>query len=112
MDVLNRCISGLLVIFLTGLYFPKSVSCADPQLIVKVDKNAITRHEPKVMAAEEKEIPKVKVEEKKQKGLNKYLWIGLGTLLVGGTVAALAGTGGGSSDDSNDNTSGDFRAEW
>ena len=110
MDVLNRCISGLLVLFLTGLYFPKSASCADPQLFVKIDKNAITRHEPKVMATEEKEIPKVKVEEKKQKGLNKYLWIGLGTLLVGGTVAALAS--GGSSGGSDDNTSGDFRAEW
>jgi hypothetical protein len=79
-------------------------------MIVRTDEKAITQHEPKIMSTQEKEIPKV-TDEKKQKGLKKYLWIGLGTLLVGGGAALALGSGESSSDDP-DNNSGDFRAEW
>jgi hypothetical protein len=108
MNALNKCIAGLLAFFLMGLYFPGKASCTDSQMLAKADEESIAQHEPKVMAAEEKEIPKVKVTEKKQKGFKKYLWIGLGTLVVGGAAAALAS--GGSSKDNND--SGEFRTKW
>jgi hypothetical protein len=107
MNALNKCIAGLLAFFLMGLYFPEKASCAEPLMLVKADNNSITQHEPKVMAVQEKEIPKVK--ENKQKGFSKYLWIGLGTVLVGGTIAALAS--GGSSDGDPDD-SGEFRTRW
>jgi hypothetical protein len=111
MNILSRCIAGMLTFFLMGLYFPRSAACADPQMIVKSDEKAITQHEPQFMSTQKKEIPKVKADGKKQKGLKKYLWIGLGTLLVGGGTA-LALASGGSSNDNPDNNSGDFKAEW
>jgi hypothetical protein len=111
MNALNKCIAGMLTLFLTGLYFPGNASCADPQMLAKVDENSITQHEPRVMTVEEKEIPKVAVAEKKQKGFNKkYLWIGLGAVLVGGIAAALAS--GGSSDGGDNDDSGEFRTRW
>ena len=106
MNALNKCMAGLLAFFIMGLYFPEKALCAESQMLAKADENSITRHEPKVMATEEKEIPKVNAAEKK--GFNKYLWIGLGAVLVGGTVAALAGSSGGG----DDNDSGEFRTKW
>lgn len=109
MNALNKCIAGLLVFFLMGLYFPEKASCAESLMLVKSDENSITQHEPRVMAVEAKEIPRVNAAGKKRKGFNKYLWIGLGALLVGGAVAALAsgGSSGGGDDDS-----GEFRTRW
>lgn len=108
MKAVNRCIAGLLALFIMGLYIPEKASCTGSPIFAKGDEKPITQHEPKVMAVEEKEIPKVKVAEKK-KGVNKYIWIGLGTLLVGGVVAALASGG---SSDNDDKDSGEFRTKW
>ena len=68
MKAVNRCIAGLLALFLTGLYFPGNASCAGSPIFAKEDEKSITQHEPKVMAVEEKEIPKGNVAEKKKGG--------------------------------------------
>jgi len=103
MNVLNKCITGFLMLCLMGLYFPGKASCADSQMFVKTDEKSITRHEPKVMSVQEKEIPKVKAGK-------KYFWIGLGSLLVAGGAAAVLASG--SSDGGGPDNSGGFKAEW
>lgn len=88
-----KCIAGLLVLAVIGLYCPKVAFCAGPGLFAKADRKPITRHAPIIMSEEEKDIPVAAAEPGKRKK-PPWLLIGLGAAAVVG-LAALAGGGGG-----------------
>jgi hypothetical protein len=96
MKMFKRGFSSFVILTFLGLNLPTVAFCEGSSLFARVDKKHITRHEPKILATPEKEIPMVQAEGKK--GGKKYLWIGLGTAVLLGLVAAGGGGGGGGGD--------------
>jgi hypothetical protein len=94
MKRLFKCIAGLLVLSVMGLYCPGVSFGAGSGLFAKADKKPITRHEPKIMSEPEKEIPVAAAAPTKRKKTN-WLMIGLGAVAVVGLAAIAAGGGGG-----------------
>ncbi len=97
MKRLFKCIAGLLILSVIGLYSPRISFCAGSGLFAKADKKTITRHEPKIMSEPARDIPVAAAKTTKKKK-TPWLWIGLGAVAVIG-VAAMAGGGGGGDDD-------------
>jgi hypothetical protein len=93
MKRLFKCIAGLLVLSVMGLYCPGVSVWAGSGLLAKADKKQITRHEPRVMAEPEKDIP-VAVAGPGERKKTPWLMIGLGAVAVA-VLAAIAGGGGG-----------------
>jgi hypothetical protein len=98
MGVLFKCITGLLVLSVMGLFSPRISFCAGSDLFAKADKKPITRHAPKIMAEPEKEIP-LAVAGPGETKKTPWMWIGLGAV----AVIALAALAGGSSSSSSNN---------
>lgn len=94
MKLFIRCIAGLLVLSVMGLYCPEVSFCAGPGLLAKADKKMITRHEPRIMSEPEKDIPVAAATPGKKKK-TPWLMIGLGAAAVIGLAALAAGGGGG-----------------
>ena len=97
MNVFKRGLCGLLVLTFLCLNLPQAAFCQDSRSSAKTDQKNITRHEPKIMATPEKDIPMVQAEE--GKGKSGYLWVGLGAAVLLGVLAAAAGGGGGGGGD-------------
>lgn len=95
MKPLFKCIAGLLMLSVIGLYCPRVSFCAESGLLAKADQKPITRHEPKIMSAPEKKIPlsAAKTAERKK---SPWLLTGLGAAALVGLAAIAAGSGGGS----------------
>jgi len=71
----------------------------------------LTTHSPEVWTTSEEKIP-VEIVEKKT---SKWVWIGLGALLLAGGAAAAAGGGGGGGDDPSEpapSQNGDVTVTW
>lgn len=94
MRILKKCIAGLLVLSLIGLYLPQNSYCAGSGRLAKTDKKSITRHKPRIMSTPEKDIPLAKAEAVEKKGFY-WLLIGAGAAIVLGLAAAAGGGGGG-----------------
>lgn len=94
MKRLFKCIAGLLVLSVMGLYCPGVSFGAGSGLFAKADNKPITRHEPRVMAEPEKEIPVAEATPAEKKK-TPWLMIGLGAAAVVGLAAIAAGGGGG-----------------
>jgi hypothetical protein len=101
MKLLFKCIAGLLVLSVMGLYSPRISFCAGSGLFAKAEQRPVTRHEPKIMSEPEKDIPvaAAKAGEKKK---TPWLMIGLGAVAVI-ALAAIAGGGGGGDGGGNGN---------
>lgn len=110
MTLLKRGLSIFIILTFLGLNLPTAAFCEGSLLFARADKNHITRHEPKVMATPQKDIPMVQAEGKK--GGKKYLWIGLGTAVLLGLVAAGAGGGGGGGDTPPAEGTGNISVGW
>lgn len=95
MNMFKRGLVGLLVLAFLGLNLPKAAFCDDALSSAKADKKNITRHQPKIMATPEKDIPMVQADGKEHKSKSSYVWIGLGAVVLLGLVAAAAGGSGG-----------------
>jgi hypothetical protein len=93
MRVLFKCIAGLLVLSVMGLFSPRVSFCEGSALFAKAQKKPITRHAPKIMSEPEKEVPKAAATPGERKKV-PWMWIGLGAVAVV-AVAILAGGGGG-----------------
>lgn len=88
MPFLNKMIRVILIIFLLSLYVPTTVLAGSqpPQ------EKAITRHIPIFKGSIPRKMP---TETVKVKGVNKWVWAGLGTLAAG---LLIIGSGSSSSD--------------
>jgi hypothetical protein len=102
MKRLFKCIAGLLVLSVMGLYCPGVSFGAGSGLFAKADKKPITRHEPRIMSAPEKEIP-VAAPTPTEPKKTPWLMIGLGAAAVIGLAAIAAGGGGGGGGDNGPN---------
>lgn len=110
MKGLTKCVAGLLVMFLMGLYLPQKSMGSTLQLQKNFDKSRITHHEPKVLSTPVKMIPGSEKKDASKKSLKKYLLIGLASVVVvGGAAAAAAGS---SDDGGSDSDSGNILIEW
>jgi hypothetical protein len=96
MKVLFKCIAGLLVLSVMGLFSPKVSFCAGSNLFTGGNKKPITRYTPEIKSEPEKEIP-LAAAAPGQRSKTPWMWIGLGAVAVIG-LAALAGGGGGDKD--------------
>jgi hypothetical protein len=105
MKPLFKCLAGLLVLTVIGLYSPKVSFGAGSGLFAQADQKPITQHEPKVMSEPEMDIPVAAAEPGEKKKTNWLLLGGVAVLLIG--LAALAGGGGGGDGGGNDNGNGD-----
>jgi hypothetical protein len=94
MKRLCKCIAGLLILSVTGLYPPKIALCAESGLFAKTDQKQITRHATKIMSTPEKRIPIAATKTAKRKK-TPWLLVGLGTAALVGLFAIAAGSGGG-----------------
>jgi hypothetical protein len=114
MKILKRGLTGLLVLIFLSLNLPKGAFCEGSSPFPKAGQKTITRHEPKIMATPEKDIPMVPVGEKDKKGkTHHYLWLGLGAAVVLGLVAAGGGGGGGGGGgDTPTQTTGNISVGW
>lgn len=93
MKVFNKCLVGLLVVTIIGLAFPQSSFCDNRGKLVKPGQKSITRHAPVMMSTPEEEITSAMADGG---GKNtKWLWVGLGVVVLGGLAAAAGGGGGG-----------------
>ena len=109
-----KCIAGLLVLSVIGLYSPRVSFCAGSGLFAKADQKPITQHEPKIMSEPEKDIPVVAAKATKRKK-TPWLWIGLGAAALVGLAAIAAGSGGGGdppSDDPDPDEEGTITVNW
>lgn len=105
-----KCIAGLLMVSVMGLYFPRVSLCTELGPIAKADKKTITRHEPKIMSEPEKEIPVATAKTVKRKK-TPWLLMGLGAAALLGLVA-IAGGGGGGNPDHSPEGEGDVTVSW
>lgn len=119
MQALKKCVSGLLVLSVLGLFLPNSSSCGGVPLFTKAGKKTITKHEPIINSAPEQDIPMVAPDSGGQTGSRKYLWMGLGAAALIGLIAAVIGGGGGgggdggcSGPDCENTDQGDISASW
>ncbi len=94
MKRLFKCIAGLLVLSVIGLYCPNVSFGAGSGLFAKADKRTITRHEPRIKSEPAKDIP-VAVAASGEKKKTPWLMIGLGAAAVVALAALAAGGGGG-----------------
>lgn len=112
MKRLFKCIAALLMLSVVGLYSPSVSFCTELGLLAKADKKTITRHEPKIMSEQEKEIPiaAAKTAERKKQS---WLLIGLGAAALVGLAAIAAGGGGdGGGDNPPSEKEGDITVSW
>lgn len=112
MKRLFKCIAGLLVLSVMGLYCPGVSVYAGSGLFAKADKKPITRHAPKIKAEPEKDIP-VAAAAPGEKKKTPWLMIGLGAAAVIGLAAiAAGGGGGGGGNGGNGEDVGDITVQW
>lgn len=105
-----KCIAGLLMVSVMGLYFPRVTFCTELGPIASADKKTITRHEPKIMSEPEKEILVAEAKTVKRKK-TPWLLMGLGAAALVGLVA-IAGGGGGGNPDHSPEEEGDVTVSW
>lgn len=110
MKTLKKSIAGVVMLPVLALTYPHAACWAGSPLFAKTEKTTITRHEPKVLSTPAEDIPVVQAEPGEQKGANKWLWIGLGVLAIGGIAAAAGGGGGGG--DGNGGDTGSVTVGW
>lgn len=94
MKRLFKCITGLLVVSVMGLYSPRVSFCMELGLFDNADEKIITLHEPKIMSEPEKKIPVAAAKTAKRKKTT-WLLMGLGAAALVGLAAIAAGSGGG-----------------
>jgi hypothetical protein len=98
MEMLKKVMAGLLTLSVLVLYFPKIATAAQFRLLSKAsDQSTMTKHQPKILATPEENIPVEQVAADKKKS-KKWLWITLGALALVGVIAAAGGGGGGGGD--------------
>ena len=118
MEAMKKGVGALLVLTMLALGIPDISYCGGKPLFAKAEEKTITEHEPKIMSAPEREIPKVAPEGGEPAGTRKYLWLGLGAAALIGLVAAVAGGSGGSSSGGDrenpppDTEEGNISASW
>jgi hypothetical protein len=111
MKTLTKCVAGLLVLTVIGLYSPKVSFCDGSRSFVQTDKKPITMHEPKFMSESAKDIPLDKVREGEQKKLN-WLMYGLGGALVVGLAVAAGGLSSGGDAPKTEKDDNTVTVEW
>jgi hypothetical protein len=111
MKSMFKCIAGLLVLSVIGLYCPKVAFCAGLGLFAKADQKPITRHAPIIMSEEEQDIPVAAAEPGERKKPN-WLLIGLGGAAVIGLAAVIGGLGGGGGDGPKEKDEGSITVSW
>ena len=109
MKVFRKCIIGLLVVTIIGLAFPHPSFCDNKGQSAKAGLKTITRHAPVMMFTPEEEITSA-MAAGEGKG-SKWLWVGLGVVVLGGLVAASSG-GGGSDNPVNPANDGSISVGW
>lgn len=111
MKLFDKCIVGLLVVAIIGLVLPQSAFCNDKGRIAKPAQKTITRHAPVMMSTPEEDITSAMAANDGKK--SKWLWVGLGVVLVGGLVAASSGGGGGAGGTTNpESNDGSISVGW
>lgn len=111
MKTFTKCIAGLLVLSVIGLYSPR-VSFGDgSRSLAQTDKKPITMHEPKFMSEPAKDIPLNKAREGKRKKPN-WLMYGLGGALVVGLAVVAGGLSSGGDDPKTAKDDNTITVEW
>jgi len=112
MRMSKELIIGWMILSMVAVNFPGRASCDAGSLYAQADLlDTKTRHEPEALSTPEKDIPLTEVEETEKKGFSRWVWIGLGVLIVGGAALALGGGGAGDGADGADGT-GDASITW
>lgn len=111
MKPLFKCIAGLLVLAVIGLYCPRISFGAGPGVFAKADRKPITRHEPIIMSEPEKDIPVAAAEPGERKNPT-WLLIGLGAAALVGLAALASGGGGGGDGNGNGDEEGSITVSW
>lgn len=94
MKLIERVIGVTIILLLLSLHFPESAFPLQRTIYAKVNNSkTVIGHTPEFLAPPEVEMP-VKLEKR---GINKWVWVGLGVLAAG--ILAGAGGGGGGDDD-------------
>lgn len=91
MKPLFKCITGLLILSVMGLYSPRVSFCMDFGQFAKADEKIITLHEPKIMSEPEKMIPVAAAKTVNRKK-TPWLLMGLGAAVLVGLTAIAAGS--------------------
>jgi hypothetical protein len=117
MKISIKFIIGWMMVSMVAINFPSNNLCKAASLYAQADLLDIkTRHKPEVLSTPEQNIPLSQVEQMEQKGFSKWIWIGLGLIVVGGAALALGGGGGGGGDGGDggggDGGTGDVSINW
>ena len=112
MKVWKKNIAGLLVVSSIWIGLGKAPICHAATLLAQADMAPITRHEPRIMFAAEKDIPASRATDGEKKGVGNWVWIGLGVLAVGGLALAIGGGGGDDESSSPPNQAGSVTVGW
>jgi len=85
MSLIKKTLTALLIVLVIYLGLPQAILAQNGK------PKDVTAHSPEVWTSQEEKIPVELVEKK----TSKWVWIGLGALLLAGGAAAAAGGGGG-----------------
>jgi hypothetical protein len=97
MRFFKKILSGVLVLSLLCLYFPKIGLAGQSRLLAKANTATnITKHKPEILSLPEENIPLETAAEPKKK---KWGWYVLAGVALIGLIAAAGGGGGGGDDD-------------
>ena len=110
MRFFKKILSGVLVLSLFCLYFPKIGIAGQSRLIAKANTAApITKHKPEILSLPEKDIP---FEEGEKNKWGRYVLAGVAVVGLIVLVAAAAGGGGGGGGNGNGPETGDVKVSW
>lgn len=115
MRFFKKILSGVLVLSLLCLYFPKIGLSGQSRLIAKANTaTPITKHKPEILSLPEEEIPIEKRGEAVEGKKKTWGWYVLGGAVVIGLIvaAAAAAGGGGGGDDDDDDDDGAVEVNW
>lgn len=104
MRFFKKILSGVLVLSLLCLYFPKIGLSGQSRLIAKANTaTPITKHKPEILSLPEEDIPIEDIEDAAPGENKTWGWYVLGgAVVVGLIVAVAAGSGGGGGSGSGD----------
>ena len=99
MRFFKKILSGVLVLSLLCLYFPKIGLAGQSHLIAQADPaTPITEHKPEILSLPEEDIPIEKRGEAVEGKKKKWGWYVLGGVAVLGLIGAAVAAGGGGGD--------------
>jgi len=112
MGMAIKFIIGWMILSMIAIHFPGNTLCNAASLYAQADLlDTNTRHTPEALSTPEQDIPLTEAEKTGEKGIGKWVWIGLGVLAAGGVALLIGGSDSGDGGDGGNGT-GEASITW